>query len=572
MIDYGTTVAGKKRRILKLTAKERMKIALAQINTTVGDFEGNRGRILAFARRAHAQSADLVVFPELALCGYPPRDLVERPDFLERCEAELARLAQALPPIAALVGAVRRSGAAQGKPAADVAALLHDGTVVRDYQKGLLPFYDVFDESRYFEPGSAPAVYPLAGERLGLTVCEDVWNDKAFWKKRLYPRDPVEETVRAGATVLVNIAASPFAAGKVQLREAMLRAIAKDRKVPVVYVNLVGGNDSLVFDGSSCAFDAQGNLCARAQPFAEDLICFDTAGGAEYVLRQTSEEIELILEALVLGTRDYVEKCRFRSVIVGLSGGIDSSLVAAIASHALGAKNVYGVSMPGPFSSPGSVTDAELLARNLGIRYRVVPMTPVYESYLEMLGPAFEGQACDTAEENIQARIRGNILMALSNKSGALVLSTGNKSELAVGYCTLYGDMAGGLAVIGDVPKTMVYELARHVNRGGAGAGPIPASSLEKPPSAELRPDQRDQDTLPPYETLDAILRAYIEENQSAEQIIDHLDYDPALVHQVLRRVNAAEYKRQQAAPSLKVTAKAFGIGRRFPVACRYEI
>lgn len=548
-----------------------MKIALAQINTTVGDFAGNVERMVKFASRARDESADLVVFPELAVCGYPPRDLVERPDFVARCEGDLDRLARSLPPILALVGSVRHSGAKQGKPVSDVAALLRGGKAVAVYSKCLLPFYDVFDESRYFEPGLAPVVYPFDGERLGLTVCEDVWNDKAFWKKQLYPRDPVEETVRAGATVLLNIAASPYSAGKIALREEMLRTLARERGLAVVYVNLVGGNDSLVFDGTSCAFDARGNLRARAKSFEEDLVFFNTSGADGSADAATPPtEIESVSRALVLGTRDYVKKCGFRSVMVGLSGGIDSALVAVIAARALEPSNVFGVSMPGPYSSPGSLTDAEALARNLGIHYRTIPITPVYESYLAALSSAFRNLPHDVTEENIQARIRGNILMALSNKFGAMVLSTGNKSEWAAGYCTLYGDMAGGLAVIGDVPKTLVYELARLINGQGKGAGPIPPACLVKPPSAELRPNQKDQDTLPPYGVLDTILRACIEENLSAAEIIARFHLDPTLVYETLRRVRAAEYKRQQAAPALKVTGKAFGIGRRFPIANRY--
>lgn len=549
-----------------------MKIALAQINTTVGDFAGNAERIVRFARRALDGGAAMVVFPELALCGYPPRDLVERPDFVARCETGLARLAESLPPIPTLVGSVRRSGAKEGKAVSDIAALLRDGRVEMDYAKTLLPFYDVFDESRYFEPGSGPVVFPLSGCRFGLTVCEDIWNDKYFWKKSLYSRDPVEETVRAGATVLLNIAASPYAAGKIRLREEMLRAIAVKRGIPVIYVNLVGGNDSLVFDGASCALSPRGSVLARAAAFEEDLVFAEIDAPADSE-EQTSAayppEAEQILSALTLGTRDYVHKCGFTSAIVGLSGGIDSSLAASIAARALGAENVYGVSMPGPFSSPGSLTDAEALARNLGIHYRVIPVTAIYESFLAALAAPFEGRPSDAAEENIQARVRGTILMALSNKFGALVLSTGNKSELAAGYCTLYGDMAGGLAVIGDVPKTMVYELARRVNR--CGHGPIPEACFLKPPSAELRPDQTDQDTLPPYEMLDAILRAYVEENRSPAEIEAQLHSDPALIRRTLRLVTGAEYKRQQAAPTLKVTGKAFGAGRRFPIACRYD-
>ncbi|HEV2492408.1 MAG TPA: NAD+ synthase [Terriglobia bacterium] len=543
-----------------------MKIALAQINPTVGDFPGNVERIVKFARCALERRADVVVFPELALCGYPPRDLVEKPNFIQRSEAELERLAQALPDIPALVGYVRRSEAEQGKAVSDAAALLHRGRRVLDYRKMLLPFYDVFDESRYFEPGTAPALYELEDWRLGVTICEDVWNDKHFWKKRLYTRDPVEETVRAGARLIVNIASSPFSQGKIQLRHDMLRAIAVERRMPVVYVNQVGGNDQLLFDGSSMAFNAQGELVTRAKSFEEDLVVFDTAGQGE-VHAAPASEIEAIYQALLLGTRDYVAKCGFKKVIVGLSGGIDSSLVATLAADSLGPEHVLGVGMPGPYSSPGSLRDAEALARNLGIDFRVIPIGSIFDSYLTTLDPAFEDRPRDVTEENIQARIRGNILMALSNKFGSLVLSTGNKSELAVGYCTLYGDMAGGLAVIGDVPKLMVYELARYANRAGER---IPRASLEKPPSAELRANQTDQDTLPPYEVLDVILKALIEDNLCVEEIVEKHGLDADLVRETARRVANAEYKRQQAAPALKVTAKAFGIGRRFPIANKF--
>lgn len=548
-----------------------MKIALAQINTTVGDFAGNSERIFQFARKAQEGGAQLVVFPELALCGYPPRDLVERPDFVERCESELHQLAAHLPPIPALVGYVRRSGTKQGKPAADAAALILGEKVVLDYAKVLLPYYDVFDESRYFEPGTAPAVHPICGERVGVTICEDAWNDKNFWKRQRYCRDPVEETVGAGATVIINIAASPFNEGKLRLRQEMLGAIACERKVPVVYVNLIGGNDSLIFDGSSLAFNAQGELCARAKSFEEDLVMFDTRTAQSELHPAPASDVEAVYEALVLGTRDYVAKCGFRKALVGLSGGIDSSLVAALAARALRPENVYGVSMPGPYSSPGSLSDAQELAANLGIDFRVIPIASIFEGYLSTLDPVFANLPRDVTEENLQARIRGNILMALSNKFGALVLSTGNKSELAVGYCTLYGDMAGGLATIADVPKTMVYELARYVNHRGQGSGPIPEACLVKPPSAELRPNQTDQETLPPYEVLDVILRAYIEENLCSQEIIAKFGFDSGLVQQTLRRVRNAEYKRQQAAPVLKVTTKAFGIGRRFPIANKFD-
>ena len=544
-----------------------MKIALAQIDTTVGDFAGNVELIVKFAHRACDRGADLVVFPELALCGYPPRDLVEKAGFVERSESELMRLARSLPPIPTLVGYVRRSRANRGKPVANAAAWLEGGQVVADYAKILLPFYDVFDESRYFEPGSGVCVHDFGGCRVGVTICEDIWNDKHFWTNRLYARDPVEECVAAGANLLLNIASSPYNTEKIQLRYAMLRTIAAKQAIPVAYVNHVGGNDQLLFDGSSLAFDARGELAARAHAFAQDLVIFDTRDGAKEIRPAPQSEAEEIYLALSLGLRDYVRKCGFQKVLVGLSGGIDSSLVATLAADALGAENVLGVGMPGPYSSPGSIRDAAALAANLGIEFRVIPITPVFESYLEMLDPAFGAAPRDVTEENIQARIRGNVLMALSNKFGSLLLTTGNKSELAVGYCTLYGDMAGGLAVIADVPKTTVYALARYANRD---AERIPQACLEKPPSAELRPHQTDQDTLPPYDVLDAILKAYIEDNLSAEEIAvtQHLDLD--LVRETVHRLNGAEYKRQQAPPTLKVTAKAFGMGRRYPIAQKF--
>jgi NAD+ synthetase len=539
-----------------------VKIALAQIDTTVGDFAGNIDRIVRYAERARDRGADLVVFPELALCGYPPRDLVEKLGFVERSQSELIRLARMLPPIPTLVGYVRRSRANQGKQVVNAAAWLEGGKVAFDYAKILLPFYDVFDESRYFESGASVCVHEFGGFRIGITICEDVWNDKNFWSKRLYTRDPVEECVAAGANLLLNIASSPYNTEKIQLRYDMLKAIATKQRIPVAYVNHVGGNDQLLFDGSSLAFDAHGEIAVRANAFAEDLVIFDTSDGDREIRPAPESELEEIYQALCLGVRDYVRKCGFQKVLVGLSGGIDSSLVATLAADALGAQNVLGVGMPGPYSSPGSIRDAEALAKNLGIGFRVIPITPVFESYLQTLDPAFEGAPRDVTEENIQARIRGNVLMALSNKFGSLLLTTGNKSELAVGYCTLYGDMAGGLAVIADVPKTTVYGLAGER---------IPEACLEKPPSAELRPNQTDQDSLPPYEVLDAILKAYIEENHGADEIAAAFqDIDPSLVRRTVRMVNAAEYKRQQAPPTLKVTAKAFGMGRRFPIAQKF--
>lgn len=545
-----------------------MRIALAQINTTVGDFAGNIERIVKYAGCAQERGADLVVFPELALCGYPPRDLVERPGFIRKSETELERLAGLLPPLAVLVGYVRRSHAVQGKAVADAAVLIKNGTVVLDYTKILLPFYDVFDESRYFEPGHSLGLHEFGGFQLGITVCEDIWNDKHFWKKQLYTRDPVEESVQVGANLLLNIASSPYSTEKIRLRHDMLKAIAAAHHIPVVYVNHVGGNDQLVFDGSSMAFNAEGELCARARSFEEDLVIFDTSGRHNEIHPAPASDTEAVYQALKLGVHDYVVKCGFQRVIVGLSGGIDSSLVATLAADALGPRNVTGVAMPGPFSSPGSIRDAQALAHNLGIDFQIIPITSVYQAYLAALDPAFEGKARDVTEENIQARVRGNILMALSNKFGSLVLSTGNKSEVAAGYCTLYGDMAGGLAAIADVPKIMVYDLARYVNRAGER---IPQACLDKPPSAELRPNQTDQDTLPPYSVLDAILKDYIEEARSAQEIAEKHHFDLSLVRDVIHRVNAAEYKRQQAAPTLKVTAKAFGMGRRYPIVQKYS-
>jgi NAD+ synthase (glutamine-hydrolysing) len=545
-----------------------VKIALAQIDTTIGDFAGNVDLIVNNAECARSRGADLVVFPELALCGYPPRDLVEKPGFVERSESELLRLAGILPSIPTLVGYVRRSRASQGKKVANAAAWLEGGKVLVDYAKILLPFYDVFDESRYFEPGSSVCIHEFGGFHVGITVCEDTWNDKHFWADRLYTRDPVEECAAAGANLLLNIASSPYNTEKIQLRYDMLKTIAVQRGIPVAYVNHVGGNDQLLFDGSSLAFDAHGELAVRARAFAEDLVIFDTSVGAREIRPAPESEEEEIYQALCLGIRDYVRKCGFTKVLVGLSGGIDSSLVATLAADALGAENVLGVGMPGPYSSPGSIRDAEKLSRTLGIEFRVIPITPVFESYLRTLDPAFDGAPRDVTEENIQARIRGNILMALSNKFGSLLLTTGNKSELAVGYCTLYGDMAGGLAAIADVPKTTVYSLARYINRA---AERIPQACLDKPPSAELRPNQTDQDSLPPYEVLDVILKAYIEDKRGADEIAATLpDIDPALVRRTVRMVNAAEYKRQQAPPTLRVTAKAFGMGRRFPIAQKF--
>lgn len=543
-----------------------MKIALAQINPTVGDFAGNASRILDFARQAASRGADLVVFSELCLCGYLPNDLIERPDFVERNGLELKRLAREIP-LPAVVGYVGRARGKTGKRTANYAAVIAEGHVLFEQQKMLLPTYDVFDESRYFQPAEKQSVFSFCGSRIGLTVCEDIWNDKAFWPKPLYERDPVAELMAAGADLLINISSSPFTIDKRTLRYDMLRAVARRYHAPVVYVNQTGGNDSLVFDGTSVAVLPDGRIAAQAAAFREDLVLFDTASGTGDVHEQPGGELEAAREALVCGTRDYVRKCGFSSVVIGLSGGIDSSLVATIAAEALGPENVLGVSMPGPYSSERSLLDARELARNLGIRFEELPIGETYNAYRKALDSVFAGLPEDATEENIQARIRGNLLMALSNKFGSLVLSTGNKSELAVGYCTLYGDMAGGLAVISDIPKVMVYELARAMN---ALRPAIPASVFTKAPSAELRANQTDQDTLPPYDVLDRILKAYVEDLKGVEEIADLYELPIALVRDVAGRVDRNEYKRQQAAPGLKVTSKAFSVGRRFPIAQRY--
>jgi NAD+ synthase/NAD+ synthase (glutamine-hydrolysing) len=543
-----------------------MKIALAQFNPTVGDFDGNSARILEIAREAKSRGADLAVFSELCVCGYPPQDLLERPAFIERNHTQLSKLAKCIP-MPSIVGYVGKAQDNTGKPVANTAALIADGRIIFEQRKMLLPTYDVFDESRYFQPAHSQSIIPLGAEQLGITICEDSWNDKNFWAQRLYERDPVAELVGQGSSVLLNISASPYTIDKRGFRLDMLRALARQHHVPVVYVNQVGGNDSLVFDGSSVAIAPDGTIVARAHSFQDDLVLFDTETLAGDIRHETSDELEAAYKALVCGTRDYVRKCGFSKVVVGLSGGVDSALVVTVAVDAVGAENVLGVGMPGPYSSEGSLRDARKIAENLGVEFVVLPIIGVFDEYLQVLSPAFDGRPVDATEENIQARIRGNLLMALSNKFGSLVLSTGNKSEIAVGYCTLYGDMAGGLAVISDVPKTMVYELAKLRNRERE---VIPAETLTKPPSAELRPNQRDSDTLPPYDILDRILKAYVEDIKDPEEIASHFGYSIELVRSITRRVDQNEYKRNQAAPGLKITSKAFSVGRRFPLANRF--
>ena len=546
-----------------------MILALGQINTTVGDFSGNVAKMVEFSTRARDRGADLILFPELSVCGYPPRDLVEKPAFLARNQSALEEVAAATKGISVVAGFASPAESSTGKRVMNSAALLRDGRVAFVQSKRLLPTYDVFDESRNFAPAKQQELIQLCDTKVALTICEDAWNDKNFWNRQLYGIDPVAELLGAGGQILLNISASPFHVGKREFRYEMLTAISTHYGVPVAMVNQVGGNDSLVFDGSSFVVSPEGLVLAQAKSFEEDLVLFDTRSGQG----DTHERIAGIegsaYAALVLGTRDYVRKCGFQKAIIGLSGGIDSALTAAIATEALGKDNVIGIGMPSQFSSQGSVDDARALASNLGIRFEVVPIADIFEQYKKTLSGVFAGLPEDVTEENIQARIRGNLLMAMSNKFGALVLSTGNKSELGVGYCTLYGDMAGGLAVISDVPKTMVYRIASYLNTSRI---IIPKSTLTKAPSAELRPDQFDSDSLPPYDVLDQILEDYVEDLKTADEIAETRKLDVDLVQRVIKMIDRSEYKRQQAAPGIKITEKAFGVGRRFPIAARQEV
>ena len=547
-----------------------MKIALAQINPTVGDFTGNLDKIASASRRAAEQGARLTVFSELAMCGYPPADFLEKPSFLARCRTAIDELAAATRelPTAVLAGVALPAPAGSGKPAVNAAALLDKGRLLLEQHKRLLPFYDVFDEQRYFCPARSQQVIELEGVRLAITICEDAWNDKDFWPRRLYSIDPMEEIMAQHPTLHINLSSSPFWHSKRELRRQMLASIARRDRIPVLMCNQVGGNDSLIFDGSSLALNGRGELIAQAASFEEDLVIVDPCQ-AQPISEPSTGDTEAAYQALVLGTRDYLHKCGFRKAIVALSGGIDSALVAAVATEALGAENVLGVGMPSPYSSPGSIDDSRRLAANLGIRFELISITELFRGFTHALEPLFADRGEDTTEENIQPRIRGTLLMALSNKLGALVLTTGNKSEMAVGYCTLYGDMVGALAVIGDLVKTRVYAVCRWLNRDRE---IIPPTILEKPPSAELRPGQMDTDSLPPYEVLDPILEAYVERYESPEEIASVHGYPLNLVGQVVRLVERSEYKRQQAAPVLKVTSKSFGTGRRFPIAVKVQV
>jgi NAD+ synthetase len=545
-----------------------MKVALAQINPTIGDFDNNVAKIIDFGQRAAQAGARLVIFPELAICGYPPMDLLLKESFVRANLDGLEKVKNALPQLAVLVGYVDPNPGS-GRPVFNAAALLEGGMLRAVQHKTLLPTYDVFDEDRYFEPAKSYAHCAVDNWSIGLSICEDIWNYRELYPRPRYQVDPIDTITQFEPRLLVNISASPFTAGKEHIRHELVRNQARTHKIPVIYVNQVGGNDELIFDGRSIVVNAEGKLIARANAFEEDLLVIDLDTGAGEIKPSPEDKTVNTHCALVLGTRDYMRKCGFKKAVIGLSGGIDSAVTCAIACSAVGPENVLGVAMPSVFSSKGSVDDAEALAKNLGIDFMVIPVNPAVDAFDSVLASAFAGCERDVTEENIQARIRGIILMSLSNKFGSLVLTTGNKSELAVGYCTLYGDMCGGLAVISDLPKMMVYDLARYINED-AGREVIPKTTIEKPPSAELRPGQLDQDSLPPYVVLDGIINAYVEQRRSKEEIIA-LGYRPEVVTQVINLIDRNEYKRHQAAPGLKVTAQAFGFGWRMPIAQRFK-
>ena len=543
-----------------------MKIGFLQLNSTIGDFTANVKKLLADYEKAVSLGAEFVIAPELFLCGYPPRDLLLRADFIDANLAALANAAKKTGPVPLCLGFVDKNPDRPGRALRNAAAVLRNGKIIWQTTKCLLPTYDVFDEDRYFEPAKNIAPFEFNGRKLAITICEDIWNDEDFWPERLYRRDPVKDAISQGADLVVNVSASPWSVGKEKVRLEMLRRVARDEKVPLAMVNLVGANDELIFDGHSVALDPLGNIIAMGSGFAEEVFVAEMEEPAIRTTVDFPAREAQIFSALSLGIRDYVHKCGFKSVILGLSGGIDSALTAVIAADALGKENVLGVAMPARYSSEGSLVDAETLAKNLGIRFETLPIESVFLSVEKQLEKAFVNLKPDQTEENLQSRLRGTTLMALSNKFNALVLTTGNKSEMAVGYCTLYGDMNGALAPLADVFKTDIYKIARWVNRERE---IIPQSSIDKPPSAELRPNQKDQDSLPPYETLDAILDLYVVKNVGREQIVEN-GFDAAMVHDILNKINFTEYKRRQAAPGLKISPRAFGMGRRIPIAQRF--
>ena len=549
-------------------ASRPLTVAVAQIDTTVGDFEGNSDRILNYGRRAEAAGADIVLFPELAVCGYPPRDLVERPAFVADSERAAARIARRTGEAVWIFGSLAHNPSPRGRRVYNVAVAARRGRPIGVYRKRLLPNYDVFDEARYVEPGDKSLILKIRGQRVAVTICEDIWNDKTFWKHPLYRTDPLLEIKAEAPNLHVNISASPYSLGKNRQRRSMMEQIARSTRVPLVFCNLVGGNDGLVFDGSSMAFDGRGRLVGAGRRFEEDFWTISLPGG-HGPIPSLESAIPGVRRALVLALSDYVAKCGFRSVVLGLSGGIDSAVTAALAVEALGADRVHGVVMPGPYSSQGSMEDAKELARLLGIRYQIIPIEDVFDAYRRTLTPALGEGGSSVTEENLQARIRGAILMALSNRFGHLVLSTGNKSEIAVGYCTLYGDMAGGYALISDVPKMMVYALAEELNRDGRR---IPQASIDKAPSAELRPNQKDSDSLPPYEELDPLIEALVERALPVADAARAANVPLALAREIARKIDGNEYKRRQMAPGPKVTARAFGEGRRYPIAQKYRV
>ncbi len=547
-----------------------MKITIAQLNPTIGDIHGNLQKALSALEKGSKAQADLVVLPELFITGYPPKDLLERTWFIKNVQKAIATLVKETkkhPTTGVVIGTPWPTGTKAGNGLFNAALVLYKGKILGVQAKSLLPTYDVFDEARHFEPALTVKPIPFKGEKLGISICEDAWNIQELWpEKRVYSRDPVALLAKQKATLMINISASPFSAGKEAIRWKIIKKHALKYKKPFIYVNQIGGNDELVFDGRSIVVNTKGQALNIAPGFQEYCATVDLAQKKTCIYKP-QPKIQTIYEALVLGTHDYLHKCGFKKAVIGLSGGIDSAVVACIAKDALGSKNVLGISMPSPFSSTGSIEDSRALAQNLGIDFKVIPITPVYEEYLKTFQDAFVGHERDITEENIQARIRGNILMAFSNKFGCLTLATGNKSELSTGYCTLYGDMSGGLSVIADLPKMTVYALAAHINRKSL---VIPKAIIDKAPSAELRPDQTDQDTLPPYPVLDQILQLYIEEGYSLEALFKK-KFDPEVVQWVIKAVDRNEYKRRQAAPGLKVTGKAFGMGRRMPIAAKIQ-